>query len=161
MGISAKVSALLLASALCAVASDWITVRADDGRAYQFYADGKFICEGKSCVYVHREDDCKILFSAEIHGRLYGKLEYGGGWAAERRSFLENLLISTATRSSEQKGCVALNDAVIHIDPVGYVDRYFPPINLNTDWDAPIKSGSPLREERATPNPQKWNQGLD
>ena len=25
--------------------------------------------------------------------------EYGGGWAAERRSFLENLLISTATRS--------------------------------------------------------------
>ena len=65
----------------------------------------------------HREDDCKILFSAEVHGRLYGKLEYGGGWAAERRSFLENLLISTATRSSEQKGCVALNDAVIHIDP--------------------------------------------
>jgi len=145
-------SALLISVAHAGYFSEWqnIYVTADDGKAYDFYANGKLLCSGKRCHYTNSNSDCKIEFMAKKNDRIYGIKEFGDDYVWEQRSFLVKLLLD---KRDKDKPCTSEN-ATVHIDPAHYIKSYLPDIKNTTKWSRPM--GKELQEPRSYPSRENW-----
>lgn len=134
---------------------DWqrVYVQADDGQAYDFYANGKFLCSGKRCHTSNIGGDCRIEFVAKKADRIYGVLDFEGG--QPKHSFIYNFFLGPS-QDDDPPPC-AMTEATVIIDYVGNMHLYKPLIRNHTDWSDPVENKEFLKP-RKTPSYRDWQE---
>lgn len=143
----------LAAYAHAGIFSGWqeIYVSADDGKAYDFYGNGEFLCSGTRCHYTNSSGKCKIEFIAKKGERIYGITEFGDDYQWEQRPFLAKVLFDNR---DEDRPCTSTS-ATVQIDPVAHMHFFMPPIKTNTDWARPAENKE-LLVPRKMPSRADW-----
>ncbi|SHL16995.1 hypothetical protein [Fibrobacter sp. UWEL] len=146
------IAAFLAVSVQAGIFSSWQTiyVSADDNQAYDFYANGQFLCSGKKCHYKNMESSCKIEFVAKKGERIYGIEEFGDDYQWEKRSFLAKVLLDNRDENSPCTG----THATVKIDPTFYIQNFLPEIITHTNWRHPIPKN--LQVPKPMPSRADW-----